>query len=197
MSAAVTVLHPSVPSVDTAEWLRYAGYKGAPDTQTENLMQQCLALAHDAFAYQLCYTVLPVTATADGCTVGPLHLTSRQLSENLRGCTQAVVFAATVGIGIDRLIARYSRLSPATALLLQALGTQRIEALCDTFCDTLKQTYTVRARFSPGYGDLPLTCQTELFALLNCSKYIGLTLNDSLLMSPTKSVTAFVGLGNK
>jgi len=30
--------------------------------------------------------------------------------------------------------------------------------------------------------------------VLDCAKKIGLTLNDSLLMSPSKSVTAFAGI---
>ncbi len=52
-----------------------------------------------------------------------------------------------------------------------------------------------RPRFSPGYGDLTLLAQKDIFAVLDCGKRIGLTLNDSLLMSPSKSVTAFVGIG--
>lgn len=54
-----------------------------------------------------------------------------------------------------------------------------------------------RPRFSPGYGDLPLSAQREIFAVLDCGKRIGLMLNDSLLMSPSKSVTAFVGIGGE
>jgi cobalamin-dependent methionine synthase I len=52
----------------------------------------------------------------------------------------------------------------------------------------------LRPRFSPGYGDLPLELQTNLFKVLDCQHFIGLTLNDSMLMSPSKSVTAIVGL---
>ena len=52
-------------------------------------------------------------------------------------------------------------------------------------------------RFSPGYGDLPLTAQREMFRMLECEKRIGVYLNESLLMSPSKSVTAIVGLGGE
>ena len=51
-------------------------------------------------------------------------------------------------------------------------------------------------RFSPGYGDLPLSLQRDIFRVLDCPRKIGLTLNESLLMSPSKSVTAIVGLGH-
>ena len=184
------------PPIRRREILRYAGCAEA-DAATASLMEDCLTEAADALAYKVCYRELPVVLDGETCNFGAFSVSSGNLAGNLSGCGRVILLAATVGVGIDRLIQKYSRIAPSRALMLQAIGAERIEALCDTFCDTLKQTYTVRARFSPGYGDLPLTCQTELFALLNCSKHIGLTLNDSLLMSPTKSVTAFVGLGNK
>ena len=79
---------------------------------------------------------------------------------------------------------------------MQALGAERIEALCDAFCDSLisEKGVLLRPRFSPGYGDLPLEVQKDIFSLLECHKRIGVSLNESLLMSPSKSVTAFVGL---
>ena len=112
------------------------------------------------------------------------------------------MFAATVGLELDRLIARHSRLSPARALALQAYGAERIESLCDAFLRNVQsecasEGITLRPRFSPGYGDLPLSFQRTLFETLDCARKIGLTLNESLLMSPTKSVTAIVGLTHK
>ena len=63
------------------------------------------------------------------------------------------------------------------------------------FWDFLKEQYKdIKPRFSAGYGDFPLSAQKEIFGMLDCARQIGLTLNDSLLMSPTKSVTSIVGL---
>ena len=53
----------------------------------------------------------------------------------------------------------------------------------------------LRPRFSPGYGDLKLDHQKDWFRLLDISKQIGVELTDSLLMVPTKSVTALIGIG--
>ena len=82
--------------------------------------------------------------------------------------------------------------------MMQAIGAERIEALCDAFCDDMEKEMGVslRPRFSPGYGDLPLSVQKDIISLLEAPKRIGLSLNDSLLMSPTKSVTAFAGISN-
>ena len=81
------------------------------------------------------------------------------------------------------------------ALLFQAMGGERIEALCDVFCDSIAEEYGVglKPRFSPGYGDLSIECQKEIFDILGYQKKIGLTLTDSFMMSPTKSVTALFG----
>lgn len=110
-----------------------------------------------------------------------------------------IIFAATIGVGVDRLISKYSRLSPTKALCFQAIGAERVEALCDEFCNKMKTELEkdgekVKPRFSPGYGDLPLETQKMIFSLLDCPKRIGVTLGDTLLMSPSKSVTAFVGI---
>lgn len=191
-----TEIYPAPPLCER-EILRYAGCKGGDDA-LEEALHACIAEAKDAFHYRVCYTCLPVNVTGDRCDFGVFFLRSEQLAKNLDGCERVLMFAATVGVGIDRLIAKYGRVSPAKALLFQALGAERIEALCDAFCYQLAKKFGtgLRPRFSPGYGDLPLSVQRDFFAVLNCEKHIGLSLNDSLLMSPTKSVTAFVGLSD-
>ena len=115
------------------------------------------------------------------------------------GCGGVLVFGATVGAEMDRLILKYSHLEPSKALIMQALGAERIESLCDAFCretaqELTRQGKTLLPRVSPGYGDIPLTMQKELFALLDCPRKIGLTLSNQLIMSPSKSVTALAGI---
>ena len=103
---------------------------------------------------------------------------------------------ASIGHGLDRLIARYSRTSPLRALLFNAIGTERVEALADSFVSYLEDKTEMKAmpRFSPGYGDLPLSLQGEVFKVLKPEKHMGVFLSESFVMSPSKSVTAFVGL---
>ena len=50
------------------------------------------------------------------------------------------------------------------------------------------------SRYSPGYGDLPLELQREIIRVLDCGRTIGITLTESLLMQPSKSVTAVIGM---
>lgn len=188
--------YPSPPFCEK-EILRYAGCKDAND-DIASLLDACIREVKDRLIYKVCYRELSVTTDGEICDFDMFKLRSQKLASNLKGCKRVLLFAATVGVEIDRLIAKYGRLSPAKALMFQAIGAERIEALCDTFCLDLEKEkdMALRPRFSPGYGDLPLSAQKDIFAVLDCERRIGLTLNDSFLMSPSKSVTAFAGVGS-
>ena len=184
----------SASPIDEKEILRYAG--GIADDNTIKLLNECINEVLDYITYKVCYCELPIKVNGDLCDFGLFSVQSKNLATNLSGCNSVIIFGATIGIGIDRLITKYSHISPAKALMLQAFGAERIEALCDYFCKDIQNTLKtqLKPRFSAGYGDLPLDTQKQVFSLLNLPKNIGLTLNDSLLMSPTKSVTAFIGM---
>ena len=187
-----------LPPIDRREWFRYMGVKDASD-ELNAMAEDCAREAEHCFVGRVCYCEVPVRQTDKGVDLSFGEIESRNLSDRLAGCDRAVIFAATVGLDIDRLIAKYSRISPAKAVCLQALGTERIEALCDEFCNEMQRRVqktgdrTV-SRFSAGYGDLSISLQRDLFRVLDCSRRIGVSLGESLLMSPTKSVTAIVGI---
>lgn len=189
------------PPVNVREIWRYAGARNM-DTEQEQLLNECLLELGDQAVFRVCYREFPVACESGVVDLGFAKVSSAALMRCLAGCRSAVVFAATVGTAIDRLITRYSAVSPARALLLDAIGTERVEALCDIFCRELAAERAVeglctRPRFSPGYGDLSLSLQREIFSVLDCPRKIGLSLGQELLMSPTKSVTAIVGISKR
>ena len=188
----------SEPPICLKEILRYAGCK-EEDKKTLAQLQECLEEARQRLAYKVCYCELQLKTNGNICDFDLFSLQSEKLALNLKGCKKVILFAATLGVEIDRLIGKYGRISPSKALFFQAIGTERIEALCNAFCDDIAKDYNMgqSPRFSAGYGDLPLDAQKNIFAILNPEKRIGLTLTGSLLMSPSKSVTAFVGLGGE
>lgn len=191
---ALVKSYPSLP-FDEKEILRYAGCKEKTD-QIASLLSECIAEAREKIQYRVCFCRLPVSVTESICDFGVFSLESIQLARRLQASKEAILLAATLGLDLDRLIARYGRLSPAKGLLFQAIGAAQIEALCDQFCLDIEkeENITLLPRFSPGYGDLALSAQKIIFSHLGCEDRIGLFLNDSLLMSPSKSVTAFVGI---
>ena len=184
-----------LPPICEKEALRYAGVRQS-DEQTLTLLRQCIDEITGKCRGKVCYSVLDLTITDSEYDLGVFKLVSKDLAKTLDGCDMVLVFAATVGIDADRLISKYSRISPTRALMFQAIGAERIEALCDAFCAEFarEEGVILAPRFSAGYGDLSIETQKDIFTLLDPPKRIGLSLTDSLLMSPTKSVTAFVGI---
>ena len=109
--------------------------------------------------------------------------------------------AATLGIGVDRLISRASAVRMSDAVIYQAVAAAMIEAYCDEVNDTLRQEAErvglyCRPRFSPGYGDFQIEHQRDFSRLLDTPRKIGLTVTESCLLVPIKSVTAVIGLSN-
>jgi len=196
MTGIIQKLSFPEPPFDEREILRYAGVRD-DGKDIKGLLCKCLDEVQGMCTFNVCYRIQDVCVSENTCNFGAFSVKSKSLSEHLKKSTRAVIFAATVGLDLDRLILKYSKTAPSLALMLQAIGAERIEALCDMFCNKLSEDYHITSRFSPGYGDLPIEMQKEIFALLDCPKQIGLTLNDSMLMSPTKSVTAIVGISPK
>ncbi len=186
------------PEFNIKEILRYAGCRQASD-DLMSLLRECLDECSGKLCYKVCYTEYDISFNGDVVDLGFAESKSKNLKKNLENCCRIVLFAATVGLAMDRLIARYSRTSPSKSYLFQAIGAERVESLCDIFNSEISDFaaslgMNTRPRFSPGYGDLPLELQRSIFMALDCERKLGLTLNDSLLMSPSKSVTAIIGM---
>ena len=185
----------AAPKISEKEILRYAK-TNTQDLAALELARNCFSELENKLKYMVCYQILNVKIQDNICDFGLFSIKSADLAKSLQNCSKVIVFAATVGVEIDRLINRYTRISPSRSLMLSAIGTERIEALCDEFCvDMIKQLGKPLApRFSSGYGDLPIETQKDIFEILNCNKNLGISLNESLLISPSKSVTAFAGI---
>ena len=192
----VYVKNYPAPDFNKREILRYAGVK-ENISEINALIDECIKELDGNLTYKVCYSEYPVKIISNDIDLTFTAVISKDLAKNLKNCNRFILFAATVGLGVDRLIAKYNALSPTKALVFQAIGAERIESLCDLFNNDIKKEYkAVRPRFSAGYGDLSIEIQKDIFTALNCSKNIGVALNDSLLMSPSKSVTAIIGIAN-
>ena len=163
------------------------------DVRTQ--IDEAAELIGDAATYRVCCDVFPITRSDTFLDLGFVRTESKDLRKCLDQCCKVIVFAATAGVGIDRLIQKYAVISPSKAVFLHAAGSEAVEALCNRFCKDMEQQFgPLRPRYSPGYGDVSLSMQKDIFSALSCSKNIGISLNDDLLMSPSKSVTAIIGV---
>ena len=192
--------------IPVKEVQRYMGYHGiteiAPDMQERinKAIDQVSAQSHPRIVTK----EYPVRINGNVITIyndtEEVNMESDALARNLKGCCGALLLAATIGPACDMLVRRASITSAADAAIYQAAGAAAIEAFLDDMNDKIKADYEaqglfLRPRFSPGYGDLKLDHQNDWFRLLDISKQIGVELTDSLLMVPTKSVTAIIGIG--
>ena len=182
------------PPFDRREILRYM----RADAAADDALQECIDRCRGLMKRQVLYDVYPVEIVGDQADLGFAKVRSRDLARALSGCSHAVLFAATAGFAFDRLIAWAQMVSPLRGLMFHAIGAERAEALCDAFCayvqmQAAKHGLKTRPRFSPGYGDLPLGMQADIQRALHLEK-IGISLDGHMLMRPSKSVTALIGL---
>ena len=195
----IKIFKPTLPPPNVREILRYAGAVG-DNSELSREVEALLPSLSRVISPAACYAELPVSVCGEEVAIGSLRVNSKSLSARMRGAGRAVLFAVTLGISLDREIMRLGAISPAKQLFADAFGAERIESGCDALCFELEKIYgegRVLKRFSAGYGDVPLELQRDIFAILDCPRKIGLTLNESLLMSPSKSVTAIVGILDK
>ena len=191
---------------DYSETARYLGYQkiSAPDEQISELIKVAADEMLQVIQPQAVYEQFDLRVEYDepaGTGIvefSDVIIPSKDLARNLRDCSQVVIFASTLGPQCDQLIRRTQVKDQVKAAVFQATGAMYIEKCVDLLNEKISreaeaQSKTTRPRFSPGYGDVPLEVQKDFFRLLPCSR-IGLTLMDTLIMSPEKSVTAFVGI---
>lgn len=190
--------------ISRREILRYLGYgRQKADERVNDLIEECLSELEHVVSPKSVSRLFPLRLLPDySIDFTCFQTRSQNLSKNLRDCDQVLFFAATLGTGADVLIKKYTMLQMSKAVTMQAAATAMLEEYCDCINRQMKaeyetQGYYLRPRFSPGYGDFPLECQRKLTAVLDVGKRIGITLTDSLLMLPSKSVTAVMGVSKK
>ena len=187
--------------LNLAEALRYLGVKGEPPEE----LRRDLAAAADqltgALRPRYAYRVFPLSHTPEGAVLegSGVTLPGETARRMLEQCDQAALLLCTLGAGFEALLRAQQARSMARAVLLDACGSVWVESGCDQAEEELRRRFPGRHltdRFSPGYGDLPLAVQPALCAALDGGRRLGLTVTDSLLLNPMKSVTAITGLSD-
>lgn len=144
--------------------------------------------------------MLPLIHEDEKLLCGGLELSGTAIKHHLRNCDQCILLAVTLGFAVDRLISAAGQSDPYRALLFDACATAAVEDLADHATERARELLVteshsgVTSRFSPGYGDLPLSLQPKLLEVLDARRLLGLTVGSSLLLSPIKSVTAIIGV---
>ena len=185
----------------TKEAIRYLGYGShAVDDHTLALVESSFAELDQIAGKRIIYRIFDVSfKETDRLQIGKLNIISKNLGKNLAGCQSAVILGATLGAGVDMLLRKYALTDMARVVTLQACAAAMLEEYLDECQQSIgkeleKDRLYLRPIFSPGYGDFPIEHQEMILRMLDTAKTIGLTMTDSSMLTPTKSVTAVIGV---
>ena len=188
--------------LDKNEALRYMGHRGEDiDEQLDKLITKCekevLRCVKPRFVYKVC----DISREEKGILVKDtnLFLTGNSIKKHLDGCDKAVLMAVTISADADRLIRIAQIRDMAEAVAIDSLCSVAVEQACDRAELIIKEEnpgYYQTFRFGLGYGDLPISLQGQFLHVLNAPKQIGLNVSSTDMLTPTKSVTAIIGISD-
>lgn len=182
------------------EVLQYLRWTGSEiPREVDALIDDCMAQTLSVAEPRWTWTVSPIDRAA---RTPALAFTGQDVPALLADCDRVVFFAATLGNGLEMAIRRAQVRDMTRALVLDCCGSAAIEAVCDEAEGEILTALNdpsvyLTDRFSPGYGDLPITAQPDLLAAVDGPRRIGLHLTASNILTPRKSVTALIGLADR
>ncbi len=187
------------PNLD--DILRYLRIRGEVSDELRARVERAAESLAETLSPKRVYRAFPIERTAEGFALagGGFVLGGVLAEKMLSGCDTAVLLCCTLGIEFEQRLRTLERRDMGEAAILDACGSAWVEAGCDAAEAEIAERFAPRYltdRFSPGYGDLPLSLQREVLAALNAEKRLGVHLSESFLMTPSKSVTAVMGVSD-
>ena len=196
--------------IDESEVLRYLQYKNQEiDNSLSDKIKKCINITKEIinprFIFRK-YTIKKLKSSNGKNEVyfegANLTLQSNDIYNLLLDCDECILMSATLGLEIEREIRKLTYTDLAKGIIIDACATTAIEEVCDIVQDNiskklLKEDKYITYRYSPGYGDLPIEKNLDINNLLNSQKEIGLTVTNSGIMIPRKSVVALIGVSHR
>lgn len=194
-------------SVDKSEVLRYLGHNGQKiDDDLNFKINQCIKETKKEIDTKYVYEIYDIKKDLNLNTIEfkntNLILKSKDISELLRDCEKCVLMCATLGFNIEKNIRRYSYKNLTKGIIIDACATTSIEEICDLIQESIleevsKDKKSLTMRYSPGYGDLDISANKDILNVLDAQRRIGVTVTNTGIMIPRKSVVALIGITNK
>lgn len=167
-------------------------------SDVSDLISKCIEYSNPKYCYRI-FDIEHISETEIKLSNSNYSLQGNHISSHLRNASKVAIFAATLGVSFDNYLKRLQLKEVYKAFILDICANEYIENFCDFIQEDIRKSeylssYLFLPRFSPGYGDFPISSQRELLHLLDAQRKIGLTCTSSYIMIPKKSVTAIVGL---
>ncbi len=129
-------------------------------------------------------------------------LIEKIVHSQIRNSDYLFFYLLTIGDGLEKLSKKFSIEGDLlNSYLFDFLASEIVEIASDKLMSKLKELLpagenNLTNRFSPGYCGWNITEQQKLFGLFP-KKNIGISLSNSSLMNPVKSVSGIVGCGKE
>ncbi|WP_430813802.1 vitamin B12 dependent-methionine synthase activation domain-containing protein [Carboxylicivirga sp. RSCT41] len=182
---------------------RMMGYKeGVPDgisEMIENELQQLKHVNGIIGGYQLLDSTFKVQEHALTIGAHDFHV-GKSVFHHLKKSDQMALFICTAGSTIsERSKMLMNKGDLMEGYVVDVIGSLAVETAMDIISIRLGTLLSTRGqkctnRYSPGYCGWDVAEQSKLFSFFP-DKFCGVTLNDSCLMSPVKSVSGIMGVG--
>jgi len=170
------------------------------DEKTKNLIEENISAAQKLIRPKVCAAFDDITVKEDEilCKNG-FKIKSKDVSKLFKNCFKIYGVAATIGAELEKRRDDYIKDKETfNALIFDAAGSVAAEEAITLANNQLiefeaKNSNSLTKRYSTGYGDWTIENQKELLSWLGAEK-IGITLTESFLMKPEKSVSAVIGV---
>ena len=186
------------PDIETI--LRYLRIRGESAPELRARVESRAVRLAESLTPRRVWRAFPLRRTSGGLSLGgELTLPGTLAERMLGGCDTAVLLCCTLGLDFERQLRSLERRDMGEAVILDACGSAWVESGCDQAEKELAELFAPRFltdRFSPGYGDLPLSLQPSVLALLDAERRLGVHVSESFLMTPSKTVTAVLGVSD-
>ena len=187
--------------IPVEEALRYMGAARA-DAETRKLAEETAEMLERRIHPRWLWRAFPIVREENGIRLdgAELRLPGTLAEKMLAECGTAALLACTLGAEFDRMMQEWEARDMARAAVMDVCGSAWTEAVCDEAEAEIRGRFPGQYctdRFSPGYGDLPLNLQADFLRALDAGRKLGITVNESFLLLPCKSVTAVIGLSGR
>lgn len=199
----------SFEDVNKNEILKYLSYRGSEiPREIDELIDKSIEAVIEKSSFLYTYREYKLERFEKNgeeklCLGGStFELEGNDIKNLLSECEICVVFAATLGVEIDRYVRSMQVRDFAQSIILDSCASSIIESFCNILNKELELKYKsdklyLTDRFSPGYGDMPIESQKKLCDVMELPKKIGVNVSSSGIMIPRKSVTAIIGISKE
>lgn len=187
--------------INIDEAIRYMGYHSEPNERQLEMIKELAAVLETQLKPAWVYRVFGLDFVKDGVALKgtKIVLKGRDIRRHLAECDSAVLLCATASARADELIRQKEQEDIAAGFMIDCLASAAAEAVCNELEKEIARQVSTKFftwRFSPGYGDLPLDVQPQILDVLGAGKRAGVTCTPSMMLVPSKSVTAVIGLSD-